>query len=432
MCRVASLVKLNWIERRPQLMNRSATFGVIGGSGSTGKTVAKELRSSTDGAILIGGRNLASLEAVAAVLGAPVSATRVDVRDPQSLDEFCGRCSVVVNCGGPVSELHDMVAQAALRTRSHYVDVAGLTLVREGMMRHDQELSDLGLACVVSAGWLPGMTELLPAYSLAVAKTRMNAIHSLAIHFGDSGEWSNTAMRDIVWYLGKLGRRRPRYIHNGEWVRAKLSEVLVEKDVGSPMGRCLFSMSCLPEMAELMGRFKGCDGRAFTYLPSRRTAVVGSLIALLPLPVDFAIRRLRPALRAESLPVGGFSVVEIQGRSEAHEVSHRYRVTFERGREYWMNAVIAATVARLISEGGRVKTGVHFLMDAVNPLTFMEELRRVGISPQMESFTCWRTLAEGRTCSAITDENGQGHTWIPKTDRQISCDMVSNRQLPKK
>jgi saccharopine dehydrogenase-like NADP-dependent oxidoreductase len=162
-------------------MNRSATFGVIGGSGSTGKTVAKELRSSTDRAIFIGGRNLASLEAVAAVLGAAVSAVRVDVHDPQSLEEFCGRCSVVVNCGGPVSELHDMVAQAALRTRSHYVDVAGLTLVREGMMRYDQELSDLGLACVVSAGWLPGMTELLPAYSLAVAKTRMNAIHSLAI-----------------------------------------------------------------------------------------------------------------------------------------------------------------------------------------------------------------------------------------------------------
>lgn len=139
-------------------------------------------------------------------------------------------------------------------------------------------------------------------------------------------------------------------------------------------------------MAELMGRFKGCDGRAYTYLPSRRTAVVGSF-ALLPLPLDFAIRRLRTALLAESLPVGGFSVVEIQGRNEAHEVSHRYRVTFERGREYWMNAVVAATVARLISEGGGVKTGVHFLMDAVNPVTFMEELRRVGISPQMESFT---------------------------------------------
>jgi len=167
-------------------MNHSVTFGVIGGSGSTGEAVAKELRRSTDKAILIGGRNLAKLDAVAAELGGAVSAIRLDVRDPRSLEEFCGRSSIVVNCGGPVFELQDMVAQVALRTRSHYVDVAGLTLVPEAMMPHDQEFSDLGLACVMSAGWLPGMTELLPAYSLAVSKTRMNEIHSIttaAIHF---------------------------------------------------------------------------------------------------------------------------------------------------------------------------------------------------------------------------------------------------------
>ena len=56
------------------------------------------------------------------------------------------------------------------------------------------------------------------------------------------------------------------------------------------------------------------------------------MIALLEFPRDVAIRRMRPALLAESLPVGGFSVVDIQGRSDAQEVSHRYQVTFERPR----------------------------------------------------------------------------------------------------
>ncbi len=82
-------------------MNSSATFGVIGGSGNTGKAVVKELCGSTDRAILIGGRNLAKLEAVAAELGTGVSAIQLDVRDPRSLEEFCARCSVVVNCGRP-------------------------------------------------------------------------------------------------------------------------------------------------------------------------------------------------------------------------------------------------------------------------------------------------------------------------------------------
>jgi saccharopine dehydrogenase-like NADP-dependent oxidoreductase len=78
---------------------------------------------STDGAILIGGQNVANLKTAAADLGAAVSAVRVDVRDPRSLDEFCRSCSVVVNWMGPVSELRDAVAQAALRTRSHFPPV---------------------------------------------------------------------------------------------------------------------------------------------------------------------------------------------------------------------------------------------------------------------------------------------------------------------
>jgi len=246
-------------------------------------------------------------------------------------------------------------------------------------MPHDQEFSDLGLACVMSAGWLPGMTELLPAYSLAVSKTRMDEIHSVTTYSGDSGEWSKSAMRDIVWYLRRFGRQRPRYFRKGQWVRAKLAEVLIEKDLGNPLGRRLFAMSCLPEMAALLGGLS-CDGRAYTYLPARSTAVIGSLIALVPFPTEFAIRRMRAALLAEFLPVGGFSVVEIQGRSEAHEVTHRYQVTFEKGREYWMNGVVAATVARLISNGGTVKAGVHFLTEAVDPVAFMQELRNVGVS----------------------------------------------------
>jgi saccharopine dehydrogenase (NAD+, L-lysine forming) len=190
-------------------MNCFATFGITGGCGNTAKAVAKEPRRSTNGQILIGARNLASAEAVAANLGPAVAAARVDLRDVRSLEQFCFRCSVVVNCGGPVCELQDLVAQAAQRTRSHYVDVASLTLVPAGMKPHHQEVCDQGLSCVLSAGWLPGMSEMLPAYCLALAQSRMDAIQSVTIHCGDSGEWSDNALRDAAWYLRRFGRRRP-------------------------------------------------------------------------------------------------------------------------------------------------------------------------------------------------------------------------------
>lgn len=362
-------------------MDRSATFGVIGGSGNTGMAVAEQLRQSTDRPILIAGRDLLKAQAIATRLGGTTSAVPVDVRDPQLLEDFCARCQVVVNSAGPVCELKDRVAQAALRTGSHYVDVAGLTIVRERMIPHNQELVDRGLSCVVSAGWLPGMSELLPAYAFCLAKKKMDVVHSMTIHFGDDGEWSDNAARDAVWYLRRFGRRRPKYMQRGAWVRARLSEVLEEKDIGGPMGHCLFAMSCLAEMEELIASEMGmCDARAYTYLPSRRTAAVGSLIALLPLPPKFAVTMVRQALRAPSLGIGGFSVVEVNGRQGTRAVSHRHQVTFDTGCEYWMSSVVAATVARLISEGRAIKPGVHFLVGAVDPLSLMEELLEAGVT----------------------------------------------------
>lgn len=135
-------------------------------------------------------------------------------------------------------------------------------------------------------------------------------------------------------------------------------------------------MSSLPEMVELIGGISRFDARA--YLPSRRTAFAGSLIAALKLPDAPAAWLFRPALAAPGLPVGGFAIVQIQGRSGGTILSQRHQVTFERGYEYWMNAVVAATVAWLISEHREVKTGAHLLFEAVDPISFMQELRRAG------------------------------------------------------
>lgn len=249
------------------------------------------------------------------------------------------------------------------------------------MMPRNQELVDRGLSCVVSAGWLPGLTELLPAYAARLAKNSMDAIQSLTVYCGDDGEWSDNALHDALWYVRKFGRRRPRYMHEGKWVRARLSEVLVENDFEAPLGRSLCTMSCLPEMHEVISReFAGCNACVYTYLPARSTAAIGSLIALLPIPSNLALRMLRRALRAPSLSVGGFSIVEIRGSRGAAPVLHRHGLTFDKQGEYWMSGVVAATVARLILQGQIVKPGVHFLAGAVDPLAFVQELRLSGVA----------------------------------------------------
>src|SRR6516165_5423358 len=101
-------------------MTHNVRFGVVGGYGATGRVVVSELQRSSDGEILVGGRDLTKARALAAQFDGRVSAAAVDARDAGSLERFCDGCSIVVNCAGPVMLLQDRVAQAAFRTRCHY------------------------------------------------------------------------------------------------------------------------------------------------------------------------------------------------------------------------------------------------------------------------------------------------------------------------
>ncbi len=123
-------------------MNERLRFGIVGGYGATGRAAASEIWKSGAGDIVIGGRDLAKAKALAAQFDHRVSAARVDVLDASSLDSFCNSCSIIVNCGGPVMALQDRVAQSAFRTRCHYVDIAGLSFVKEGMLAHGREIAD--------------------------------------------------------------------------------------------------------------------------------------------------------------------------------------------------------------------------------------------------------------------------------------------------
>jgi saccharopine dehydrogenase (NAD+, L-lysine-forming) len=149
-------------------------FGIVGGYGATGKAVTSELLKYGDGEILLGGRDEKKLNAVAAEFGSRVSAACVNVLDAASLDRFCSRCSVIINCGGPVKVLQDHVAQAALRARCNYVDPAGLSFVKQRMLPHAKQIADRELSFVVSSGWMPGVTELLPVHAYLRAKMQMD------------------------------------------------------------------------------------------------------------------------------------------------------------------------------------------------------------------------------------------------------------------
>jgi hypothetical protein len=302
------------------------------------------------------------------------------------LDDFCGRCSIIINCAGPVIRLQDRVAQAAFRMRCHYIDAAGMSLVKERMLSHNSEIEDLGLSFVVSAGWMPGLSELVPVYADAQARAKMDTIESLTVYFGDSGEWSANALRDGVWFIHQTGLRGAGYFRKGEWIRAKSSEAFRRVDLGDPIGTRRFALFSTPELREVGGRLRDYDVSAYTYLSGFRTIVASTLMALAPLPEALGVRLLRNVFRRNRLPVDGFVVAQILGRSQGRKLALSVQLVYKDRRDYWIHGLVLATVARTISQGNGVRAGVHFLADAVDPIAFMGELRKAGVE-QTENVT---------------------------------------------
>jgi saccharopine dehydrogenase-like protein len=361
-------------------MSRTVTFGIVGGYGATGRIVASELWKSCDAEILIGGRDLAKGKILAAEFGPRVSAADLDVLDSRSLDDFCSRCSILINCAGPVMRLQDRVAQTAFRRRCHYIDAAGMSLVKERMLPYSREIEDLGLSYVISAGWMPGLSELVPVYAEAQARAKMDAIESLTVYFSDSGEWSTNALRDGFWYIRRSGLRSPGYFRKGEWTRAKMSEAFRRVDLGDPVGSGRFALCFpLPEMGEVGRRLNDRDVYTYTYLSGLRTAMAATLMALVPLPEALGVRLVRNVFRRNRLPVDGFVAAQILGRSQGRRLALTSQIVYNERRDYWINGLVLATVARVVAESKGVQAGVHFLADAVDPIPFMAELRKAGV-----------------------------------------------------
>lgn len=338
-----------------------------------------ELWKSCAGEILIGGRDLAKGKALAAVFDNRVSAARLDIFDAQSLDDFCSRCSIILDCAGPVMVLQDRVAQAAFRARCHYIDAAGMSVVKERMLPHSQEIEEQGLSFVISAGWNPGISELLPVYADAQARTKMDMVEALTIYQADSGEWSTNALRDAVWYIRKAGLQKPGYFHNGEWTRSKMSQASRRVDLGEPVGPGRFSLHSTPEQTELGRRLNHCDVFPYAYVSGFRTIMSVTLMSLVPLPEGLGVRLVRNMFRRNRLPVDGFVTVQVLGRSRGRKLALTVQIVYRDRRDYWIHGVAIATVARMVSEGKGVEAGVHFLADAVNPIALMAELRKAGV-----------------------------------------------------
>ncbi len=358
-------------------MTRPFTFGIVGAAGATGSVVVAELCKSSTAKILVAGRDLPRAQALARQFDGRVSAAKVDIFDSRSLADFCSKCSIVVNCAGPTIVVQDRVAQAALHAQCHYVNPGGFSLVKKRLLPNASQIADSGLCFVLSAGWVPGMSEVLPRCAEAQARTRMTGIDSVSMYFGDCSEWSTSALRDGVWYTRHSGHNSAGYFRNGKWTRASMSEAFPQINLGDPVGPACYCLFSTPELDDVGRSLDNCAFLAHAYLAGWQTVAAGALLRLVPLPQGLAIRLMRTLFSGRRLRVGGFVVARVVGGhgSQAFTV----QITYDEQRQYWANGLVTALAARMISEGRGIQPGLNFLGSAVDPVAFVAELKKAGI-----------------------------------------------------
>jgi short subunit dehydrogenase-like uncharacterized protein len=171
---------------------------LYGANGYTGELVAR-LASARGHRPILAGRGAAEVCALAEELGLERRLFELD--DPARVDDAVSGMSAVLSCAGPFSRTARPMAEACLRTRTHYLDITGEVAVFEELAARDAE------ALAARVMLLPGCGfEVVPSDCLAVhLKGRLPGARRLALAYAATGGPSRGTATTAIEGLGRGG-----------------------------------------------------------------------------------------------------------------------------------------------------------------------------------------------------------------------------------
>ncbi|MGD8251805.1 MAG: saccharopine dehydrogenase NADP-binding domain-containing protein [Desulfobacterales bacterium] len=190
---------------------------IYGANGYTGRLVSAR---AVDAGLrpVLAGRSRGSVAGLAGALG--LAHRIADLGDADRLDAILGDVSVVLHCAGPFIHTALPMANACLRTGTHYLDITGEIPVFEALGRLDAQAKRKKIVMLPGVGF-----DVVPSDCLAAHLVhRLPGATRLMLAFtGLSGGFSRGTSKTMVEYLGQdvLVRENHRLkpIRPGERVR---------------------------------------------------------------------------------------------------------------------------------------------------------------------------------------------------------------------
>jgi short subunit dehydrogenase-like uncharacterized protein len=171
---------------------------LYGANGYTGERVAR-LACARGHRPILAGRQAGAVCALAEELGLERRLFALD--DPHRVEDALGGMSLVLHCAGPFSQTARPMADACLRTQTHYLDITGEVGVIEDLAARDAEARAARVTLLPGCGF-----EVVPSDCLAVhLKARLPGARRLALAYAASGRPSRGTAATAIEGLGREG-----------------------------------------------------------------------------------------------------------------------------------------------------------------------------------------------------------------------------------
>jgi short subunit dehydrogenase-like uncharacterized protein len=177
-------------------MSRAGKILIYGATGYTGKLTARAAKALGLAPILAG-RSVDKVKPLADELGLGWRAFYLN--ETEKLDAALREVAVVLHTAGPFSATSKPMADACIRTKTHYLDITGEIAVFEALAARDAEAKAAGVMLLPGVGF-----DVVPSDCLAAhVKRRLPDADDLKIYIGGLSNMSRGTAKTAVEGVAK-------------------------------------------------------------------------------------------------------------------------------------------------------------------------------------------------------------------------------------
>jgi saccharopine dehydrogenase-like NADP-dependent oxidoreductase len=365
------------------------TLLILGGYGETGRRLAHLLLAKTDVCLVLGGRNLARAESLAAQLNADFKGNRtlgmrVDAAQPACLARAFKGVDFVLVASSTI-EYTQQVAFAALAARIDYLDVQFSSEKLRVLQSLRSEIEKAKRCFVTEAGFHPG----LPAALVRYVSQCFDHLHVAEVASVIKIDWRKVSLSPSTAeeFVNEMMEYESLFYKGGTWRKARLAGMMDYRsfDFGGAFGKQYAVPMMLEEMRAIPDMFPSIRETGF-YIGGFNWFVDWLVLpfAMLALRIspNGAIKRMSRlmdwGLKAFSRPPYGVILkVEARGEKKGRDTEANIWLYHQDGYMFTAIPVVACMLQYL---SGRIqKPGLWMMGHLVDPDRLVLDMQRMGI-----------------------------------------------------